>query len=228
MCGELLMVVINITDIPAIWFHWAFAGQAQETAWVGTGTQWYVGTGIQVGMICGTLRRCGGGREKPAAGILLQCKGGARGIGSGVSERGGDLLAAYLVSEEFFFIHTWKKKDFLYSIFLFNIFQTHPILFYLRFLHLEFRDYIHKQFTSNLTVVVMLILVLLLYLKNRIISSASGKALCFLSCYSLSPPSLRVPTLLTHSQHQVPVLNSPVYCLVAAGIKRMEVVEEAD
>lgn len=60
----------------------------------------------------------------------------------------------------------------------------------------------------------MLILVLLLYLKNRIISSASGKALCFLSCYSLSPPSLRAPTLLTHSQHQVPVLNSPVYCLV--------------
>lgn len=51
-----------------------------------------------------------GRREKPAAGILLQCKGGARGIGSGVSERGGDLLAAYLVSEEFFFFYSYLKK----------------------------------------------------------------------------------------------------------------------
>lgn len=88
-----------------------------------------MGTGIQVGMICGTLRRCGGGREKPAAGILLQCKGGARGIGSGVSERGGDLLAAYLVSEEFFLFILEKKKTFsiLYSFSIF--FRLIPYFF---------------------------------------------------------------------------------------------------
>lgn len=32
MCGELLMVAITIIDIHDIWFHWAFAGQPQETA----------------------------------------------------------------------------------------------------------------------------------------------------------------------------------------------------